>query len=194
MDDGPVVDPDLKLAGYVLTVAADAPPGLSSLPPRIITISDCIMGRLPRPEFWDWYENLEDAVLARAWASQAQITPVAMRTRDAALLIDVMGGARQPFFATLRQALNFEGEVLGYEIVGAEETLDFHSWHCHGYADEVRDELNIQVNERGLLSTYLEASTVLRWMLALPDREAPEPVPWFVVALGAGIHTDVRSH
>ena len=182
-----MTDPDLILAGYVLTVPADAPPGLSSLPDQILTISDCIMDALPRPEFWDWFQTLSDAELACSSATHVQITAVAMRIEDAGLLMDAMGGSQQPCFDTLSQHLPFDDEVLGYEVVGAEHSLDFHSWHCHAYADEVHDALHIQVNHLGLLVTYSDAGRVLEWMLARPTREAPKLVPWAVVALGAAI-------
>jgi hypothetical protein len=150
-----------------------------------MTVSDCIMDALPRPEFWDWFQNLPEALVARSsQAALADITPVAMRTGDSDLLISTMGGRNQPYFDTLAQELPYEGEILGFEVVGAEEPLDFHSWHCHGYADEVRDELHVLVNDLGLLSTYADAMQVLTWMLARPAREAPAPVPWVVVALG----------
>ena len=186
-DDGPVTDDDLILAGYVLTVPSDAPPGLSSVPTSIVTVSDCIMKTLPRPEFWDWFEDLDQAKRAQATqAPEAQMTAVALRPADAATLMDEMGGAGQPYFALLRQSVRFNGTVLGYEVVGAEQTLDFHSWHCHGYADDASVALGIQVNDIGLLPTYSTAAAVLKWMLDRPESEAPEPVPWVVVALGPG--------
>lgn len=181
-----MIDDGLILAGYVLTVPADAPPGMATVPRSILTISDCIMRTLPRPKFWDWYGTYEEAALARAeHAPDVNVTPVALRPADAESLMGEMGGTRQQYFATLRKLVPFTGEVLGYEIVGAEDTLDFHSWHCHGYADEASDAIGVRVNDLGLLSDYSSADAVFRWMLARPSREAPTPVPWVVVALGA---------
>lgn len=88
-----------------------------------------------------------------------------------------------PYFQLLHSATPAEGEVLGYEIVGAEATLDFHSWHCHGYADEVADDLGIRVNDLGLLASYDPARAVRDWMLARTMDQAPSPVPWVVVGL-----------
>lgn len=185
VDDGPVTDDDLILAGYVLTVPSDAPPGMATVPTSIVTISDCIMKTLPRPEFWDWFEDLDEAERGQSTqAPAAQITAVAMRPADAVALMDEMGGAGQPYFALLKQSVRFDGTVQGYEVVGAEHTLDFHSWHCHGYADEVSEALGIRVNGIGLLPTYSSAAAVLKWMLDRPASEAPKPVPWVVVALG----------
>ena len=159
---------------------------MATVPKSIVTISDCIMKTLPRPEYWDWFEDFDEAKRARSTqAPEAQITAVALRPADAVDLMDEMGGADQPFFAGLTQSVPFNGVVLGYEVIGAEFTLDFHSWHCHGYADDVSEALGIHVNGVGLLPTYSDAAAVLNWMLDRPDSEGPEPVPWVVVALGA---------
>jgi hypothetical protein len=180
-----VIDDDLVVAGYVLTVPSDAPPGMATVPTSIVTISDCIMPTLPRPRSWDWFEDLDEVERAQAaHAPAAQITAVAMRPADAAAFMDEMGGAGQPYFTLLSQSVRFDGAVQGYEVVGAEATLDFHSWHCHGYADEVSEALGIHVNNVGLLPTYSVAAPVLTWMLDRPASEAPAPVPWVVVALG----------
>ena len=180
-----MTDDDLILAGYVLTVPSDAPPGMATVPTPIVTISDCIMKTLPRPEFWDWFQDLDEAERAHSTqAPAAQITAVTMRPADAVALMAEIGGAGQPYFALLEQQVRFDGAVHGYEVVGAEHTLDFHSWHCHGYADEVSEALGIHVNGIGLLPTYSSAAAVLKWMLDRPESEAPKPVPWVVVALG----------
>lgn len=187
-DDDSVIDAELRLAGYVLTVPADAPPDMATVPSSILTISDCIMRTLPRPEFWDWYTRYDEAALARSeFAPDANVTPVALRPADVDVLMDEMGGSDQPYFAGLAKLIPFTGEVLGYEVVGAEHTLDFHSWHCHGYADEVSETLGIRVNDLGLLPTYSTAAAVLKWMLDRPARQAPAPLPWLVVALGAPV-------
>jgi len=47
---------------------------------------------------------------------------------------------------------------------------------------QVDDALGIRVNRRGLIPTLEEARRVLGWMLERPIDEAPEPVPWTVVA------------
>lgn len=185
-DDAPVSDGGLVLAGYVLTVPADAPPAMATVPQSILTISDCIMRDTPRPEFWDWFQTFDEAALARAQlAPDTDVTPVALRPDDAGTLFDEMGGSNLEYFETLRKSIPFTEEVLGYEVVGAEYTFDFHSWHCHGYADRVSEMLGIRVNDLGLLSTYSSAAAVLTWMLDRPLSEAPEDVTWLVVALGA---------
>lgn len=185
MDHELVSSEALVLAGYVVTVAADAPPGLATVPGTILTISDCIAQVSRQPEFWDWYLTYDEAALAQTeGATDARVVSVAVRHADTRAFMEETGGADQPYFETLRQSFPFADEVLGYEVVGAEASLDFHSWHCHGYADEVSVELGIRVNDLGLLPSYSAAAAVLQWMLDSPSREAPAPVPWVVVALG----------
>lgn len=174
---------ELLLAGYVLTRPGSAPE-MSSVPSRIVTISDCITDDLPRPEFWDWFQSTQDVVAARrGLESSTDLVAVALPEAEADALMHGLGGRDMPYFDLLRTGTPAEGELLGYEVVGAEHSLDFHSWHCHSYADQVRTECDIQVNGLGLLATFEEAASVRDWMLARRSREAPSPVPWVVVGL-----------
>lgn len=175
--------PSPIVAGYVLVRRASPPPGMSSVPESIITISDCIMDDLPRPEFWDWFQDAEEAARAESVTPDCAIVAVALEPSEAMDLIQEAGGADRPWFALLRANLPATGTLLGYELVGAEDTLDFHSWHCHGYADDLLAAEGIHVNDSGLISTLSEARRALQWMVSLPEDEEPEPVPWFVVAL-----------
>lgn len=184
--DGPVTEGEFVVGGYVLTVPSEAPSGMSTVPATMLTISDCIQTTLPRPQFWDWFTDLREAERAvQTETPHTQITAVAFRPADALAFMDEMGGADQPYFALLQRSVRLDGGLVGYEVVGAEATLDFHSWHCHGYADEVSEALGIRVNDLGLLPTYKAATAVLNWMLGRPASEAPAPVPWAVIALGS---------
>jgi hypothetical protein len=108
-----------------------------------------------------------------------------MTLEDALSFIREHGGVEQPYFDLLRTEswLPAGSAVLGYELVGAEATLDFHSWHCYGYAAGAFDELRVQLNEFGLIDTYSQATRVLTWILGQPPENQPAPVPWVVVAL-----------
>lgn len=67
--------------------------------------------------------------------------------------------------------------------MGIEYGLDLHTWHCHDYAKDVRRDLGIATGPAGLLRTNDDARRVLAWLETRPLDEAPEPVPWIVVAL-----------
>jgi len=187
--DNAVVNSDrLIVAGYVLVVPAPRPPGqeYAVLPETFLTISDCLMSDLPRPEFWDWYVDRQEAEHERmSRAPHAETVTVAMSLEDALDFMWQQGGAEQPYFDLLRtqSRLPAGSAVLGYELVGAEWTLDFHSWHCHGYAAEAFDELRVQLNEFGLIDAYEQATRVLTWMLRQPPENQPAPVEWTVVAI-----------
>jgi hypothetical protein len=177
----------LIVAGYVLAVPTPRPPGQEYvLPETFLTVSDCLMSDLPRPEFWDWYVDRQEAERARMCrASHAETVTVAMTLEDALNFMPEQGGAEQPYFDLLRaqSRLPAGASTLGYELVGAEWSLDFHSWHCHGYAAEAFDELRVELNEFGLINTYEQATRVLTWMLGQPPENQPAPVKWIVVAL-----------
>jgi hypothetical protein len=186
-DHGLVTQEELLVAGYVLVIPAARPPDQERvLPAQLLTISDCLMADLPRPEFWDWFVDLEVAEQERAArAPKSEIVAVAMDPGDARAFMREQGGPEQPYFELLRtgQRVPASATVLGYEVVGAEWTLDFHSWHCHSYALDVARELGVRVNRYGLIDTYENAVRVLDWMMNLPPEEQPEPVEWTVVGL-----------
>jgi hypothetical protein len=155
------------------------------LPETFLTISDCLMSDLPQPEFSDWYVDRQEAERARvAGAAHAETVTVAMTVEDAVDFMQMQGGADQPYFDLLRRrsGLPAEATILGYELVGAEMSLDFHSWHCHGYAAAAFEELRVGLNEFGLIDTYEQATRVLTWMLGQPPENQPAPVEWRVVA------------
>jgi hypothetical protein len=178
----------LIVAGYVLAVPTPRPPGPKGalLLETFLTISDCLMSDLPKPEFWDWYVDRQEAERARvARAAHAETVTVAMTVADAVDFMLLQGGADQPYFELLRRRsrLPAEATIIGYELVGAETSLDFHSWHCHGYAAEAFDELRVGLNEFGLIDTYEQATRALTWMLGQPPETSPPPVEWRVVGL-----------
>lgn len=179
---------ELIVAGYVLLVPTPRPAsqGYAVLPETFLTISDCLMADLPRPEFWDWYVDRQEAERDRmSRAPHAETITVAMAPGDALNLMQEHGGTEQPYFDLLRtqSRLPAESQILGYEVVGADWALDFHSWHCHGYAAEAVEGLRVQLNEVGMLDSYHEAARVLTWMLSRPVEDQPAPVDWMVVAI-----------
>lgn len=60
---------------------------------------------------------------------------------------------------------------------------DFHSWHCHAYADEVRADLGVRLTHQGLIPDLTSGRGVLAWMSARPPAQAPKEVPWTIACL-----------
>jgi hypothetical protein len=180
----------LVVAGWVL-VEEIAPPGFvgATVGDNLVTISDCLQPDLPRPDPWlgDWFQDRADAerVAASLGRAEVLVVTVAMDHADADDFMNQWGVSVTPWFDLLRQhrPLAPTATVLGYEIVGAEEYLDFHSWHCHGYAPEVREKLGITLNVHGLFDSRTQAQRALTWMLNRPTRDAPKEVPWTVAAI-----------
>jgi hypothetical protein len=93
----------------------------------------------------------------------------------------VMGVSR---VATLRQELEHEGKVLGYELLGYEESLA-HSWLCSGLDREMYTVFGIRPNQHGLIDSLDEAMQVYDWIAEDEQqghRAEPEPYyPWLLV-------------
>lgn len=188
-DDPCVNGEDLWVCGWVLAQEVRLPRAMgNSLPSQLLTISDCIQPELPRPNPWDgdWFQERALAENAAAGMDpRPRVLTVAMHPAEARAFMDEWADEATPWFDLLRreQTLDRGESILGFEVVGAEEALDFHSWHCHGYLDDAHRDLGVGVNDLGLLPTLDEARAVLKWMSQLPPDDAPEPVPWTVVAL-----------
>lgn len=179
------------VAGWIWAIPTSTPPELGqSLPPELLTVSDCIGVDVPRPpdELGDWYQDRVEAdtrALPGFSELGAHLLTVFMDSGDADEFMSHWNGQDSPFFDHLRrqQPPPSTAQILGFEVVGAEVPLDFHSWHCHGYADEVLTDLQIEVGELGLFNTLEEAHRVRDWMLALPAKQRPAEVPWTVVGV-----------
>ena len=176
---------ELLLAGWTLIRPLPTPRDLGwSLPAHLTTISQCIQDDLPRPEWADWAVDRSLLEKARIDAApDATLMAVAMSVDESLALIDRLGGADDASFGLLRQQRPAGSEPLGWEVVGAEPELTFHSWHCHGYADQVLADLGIAVTDRGLLGSAADAEKVRDWMLQLPNDQAPREVAWTFIAL-----------
>ena len=186
----PVSADVLFVAGWVLVRETESAAYLgASMPPRLVTISDCIQDELPRPEPWlgDWFQDRDeaDAAARRLDDRSVMVVTVAMPRAEADDFAQAWSGEDAPWLSLLRGAvpLPADAKVLGYEVVGAQEVLDFHSWHCHGYADDVRVDLGIGLTDQGMVPDVSAARSILPWMLARPQAQAPKPVPWTVVCL-----------
>lgn len=176
---------DLVIGGFVIVVPAAPPsaPG-SGLPDRILTVSHCLMDA-PEHDYFGWFTDGDEAEIRRGGAADARTVTVVIPRDEAERLVREYGGPMMPYFDLLRRGdpVPDGTALLGYEVVGVESSLSFHSWHCHDYAAEVRVALGVTVNGHGLIDDRADAVRVRDWMLARSPREQPAPVPWVVVAL-----------
>ena len=175
----------LIIAGYVVVAPTARPPGLEPLlPDPYVTVSACLADDLQVPEFSGWFQDLAEAEAAVCKSPTSDLLAVGFEPADAdAFMADMTD--EDYHFVLLRQALGMpaEAQVIGFEIVGAEYALSFHTWHCHGLASEAAATLGIGLNRYGLLDDHADATRVLDWMNALPPEDAPAFVPWTAVAL-----------
>lgn len=175
----------LILAGYVVAGPTARPPGLDPLlPDPYVTVSSCLADDLRVPEFSGWFQDFAEANAALDQSPSSDLLAVGLTQPDVATLMTGMAD-EDHHFGLLRQARGMpaEAEMIGYEIVGAEYALTFHSWHCHGLASEAAAALGIQLNRHGLLDDHADAARTIDWMASLPADDAPAPVPWTVVAI-----------
>jgi hypothetical protein len=174
------------LGGYVLcTPTARERRQSRSLPDPYLTISSCLQDHVPEPEFIDWYTDRQEALAVRAgWRHPLDLVAVGLTEGEA---VELRSGAESNatfVYSLLDQRLPVPSStLLGFEIVGAEATLQFHSWHCHDYLPEAERELGVRVNQVGLFNDHRDAERVRDWMLSQPATTAPKPVPWVVVSL-----------
>jgi hypothetical protein len=68
---------------------------------------------------------------------------------------------------------------LGYDIIGIENSGDFHTFHCHDLADDLEKKFNISVNQYGLYDSIPDFKAISDYMNN--EDNGFEPVPWFVV-------------
>lgn len=175
----------LILAGYVVVGRTARPPRLEPLlPDPYVTVSHCLADDLHVPEFSGWFQDLTEAEAARIESPSSDLLAVGLTPHDADTFMADMSD-EDHHFGLLRQEREMptEAEALGFEIVGAEYALTFHSWHCHGLASEAAATVGIRLNRYGLLADHADAIRVLDWMRALPSAESPAPVPWTAVAI-----------
>ena len=179
------VTDELVLVGWTLIRPVPSPHVLGrSLPPYLTTISQCIQDDLPRPEWADWTVDRSLVDRARLDTSpDTAVMAVAMPEVEAHTFLSQARDPGTPSLALLRRHELARGEPLGFEVVGTEPDLVFHSWHCHGYADLAVAALGVRLTERGLLSSATDAKAVRDWMLQLTNDQAPYEVPWTYIAL-----------
>lgn len=69
-------------------------------------------------------------------------------------------------------------EFLGYDIIGIEDSGDFHSFHCNDLVNELKEKFDLKINEFGLFKTIENWNEINKF---LNDPMNAEEVPWFYV-------------
>ncbi len=198
---GPANPADIVLGGYVLSVPTPRKHWQDDdfVPDTFLTISRCLLKGLPHPEFWDWYTDRSAAEADRTRsAPSASLLAVGLVNSDVQLFKDdhspssgaLPGPDRDTEFPTsldllcTGRPLPRDAELIGFDVVGVDYGISlFHSWLCHSYEAEVWKDLRIRLDPTGLLVSYEDAARVLAWIESRPTEQAPEPVPWTVVAI-----------
>jgi hypothetical protein len=173
------------LGGYV--IAARTTSGPRDLPSPLRTISHCLLDDLPRPAYADWFtDRIEAEKTLAEWHTPADLIAVGLEEHLAdELRAEYADDGSAYFFHLLDQRLPLPADavLLGHEIVGCDTDFSFHSWHCHGYADQVRRELGVVVDHVGLLAGFSDALRVLDYIRSRPTDDAPYEIPWTVATL-----------
>ena len=175
----------LILAGYVVAAPTVRPPASDPLlPDPYVTISSCLADDLSTPEFSGWFQDRAQAEAALYQLPAANLLAVGLAEPDAANFAAEMVEESRHFELLQRASeMPTAAQQLGFEIIGAEYGLAFHSWHCYGLASDASAALGVHPNQYGLLDDHTKAARVLEWMQSLPDADAPAPVPWTAAAI-----------
>jgi len=72
-----------------------------------------------------------------------------------------------------------EIEFIGFDLIGVESGGDFHSFHCHDLANELREKFGLELNEFGLIREMKNPQDVIDFMN--DENNGFEPVPWYLV-------------
>lgn len=74
---------------------------------------------------------------------------------------------------------NKEEKTLGYDLIGIEDSSEFHSFHCHDLADELIEKFGIEINEFGLINENDKWSEMVEYMN--DEENGFKSSPWFYV-------------
>jgi len=68
-------------------------------------------------------------------------------------------------------------KFIGFDLIGIENSGDFHSFHCHDISKGLSNKFNLEINSYGLLDAINNWAPILNYM---NDEEIGlEPVPWY---------------
>lgn len=69
--------------------------------------------------------------------------------------------------------------TIGYDLIGIEESGDFHSFHCHNLATELSEKFEIEINEFGLIKENNQWQEMVTFMN--DENNGFASAPWFYV-------------
>lgn len=75
--------------------------------------------------------------------------------------------------------------TIGYDLIGIEESGDFHSFHCHDLSRELIEKFGIEINENGLINENEQWQQMVTFMN--DENNGFEPAPWFYVKVKKSI-------
>lgn len=76
---------------------------------------------------------------------------------------------------------NDKENVLGFDLIGIEIGGDFHSFHCHDLYGDLKRDLEIELNDYGLINNDTKWKELVDYMN--DEDKGFEPVPWYFVKI-----------
>lgn len=74
---------------------------------------------------------------------------------------------------------NINEQTLGYDLIGIEDSSEFHSFHCHDIANDLIEKFGIEINKFGLIKENDKWNEMVRYMN--DEKNGFESCPWFYV-------------
>lgn len=74
---------------------------------------------------------------------------------------------------------NENDKTIGYDLIGIEESGDFHSFHCHNLATELIEKFGIEINDFGLIKENNQWQEMVTFMN--DENNGFASAPWFYV-------------
>lgn len=76
-----------------------------------------------------------------------------------------------------RELDNDYGKLIGFDLIGIESGGDFHTFHCHDLYGDLKRDLEIEINEYGLINSDSKWEELVDYMN--DENKGFEPVPWY---------------
>ena len=72
---------------------------------------------------------------------------------------------------------NDNGKLIGYDLIGVESDGGFHTFHCHDLYKDLKKDLEIEINEYGLIDSDEKWKELVDYMN--DEDKGFKPVPWY---------------